>query len=71
MHEFPPNVFLSRAWGDRDFASIVKAAFSKVGVRTFDGLDVALGDAFIDAVLDNIRASEIIVFVVPDGHGHA
>jgi hypothetical protein len=69
MHETQPKVFISYACGDRDFAATVKAAFSDSGVRAFDGLDVALDDDFVDAVLENIRASDIVVFVVPEREG--
>lgn len=69
MHETPPKVFLSYAWDDRDFAATVKAALSNSGVHTFDEFDVTLGENLIETVLENIRDSEIVVFVVPEREG--
>ncbi|MDQ2081933.1 toll/interleukin-1 receptor domain-containing protein [Xanthobacteraceae bacterium Astr-EGSB] len=69
MHETMPKVFLSYAWGDRAFAATVKAALSDVGVSASDDLDIAPGESLAEAVLESIRASEIVVFVVPEHEG--
>lgn len=63
------RVFLSYAHSDEKFASWLSKALSEAGAHAVDDAQRKPGDDWEEAILANIRTSDIVVFVVPEREG--
>ena len=64
------SVFISHAYADREFAARLTNALAQSGARAWlDSVELKPGDHWDEAILTSLRASDIVVFVVPEREG--
>lgn len=66
-----PEIFLSYAHDDREFAARVANAMTELGARVADTASIQPGDDWADAILQELRKSDVVVFIVPADEGRS
>jgi nucleoside 2-deoxyribosyltransferase len=69
MAETAPNVFVSYAWDDRDFAERVRSAVAQSGANALDPYSIEAASDLEGEVLKAVRAADVFVFVIPSREG--